>query len=57
MNIIELEELSVEEMAQVKGGKIRLVWIDGQWIWVDDGEDDDDDDDDTGDYHLSTLFQ
>lgn len=53
MNITELEKLSVEEMAQIKGGKIRVVWIDGQWVWIDDGEDDDDD----KNYYPSMLFQ
>lgn len=34
MNVTELEKLSVEEMNQIKGGEKQLVWIDGQWVWI-----------------------
>lgn len=36
MNIAELEKLSEKEMSQIRGGTGQWVFIDNQWIWVED---------------------
>jgi hypothetical protein len=41
MDVIEMQQLSVAEMSQIKGGK--WVWIKDQWYWIETLDLDEDD--------------